>query len=48
VLGILYRAVEGGQFFHTTAIVALDRDGRTTGRQDGLGDPTALIAAIGD
>ena len=46
MLGIRYRAVAGGQFFHTTAIVALDRDGRTLARMDGLGDPAPLVAAL--
>jgi protein SCO1/2 len=48
VLGIRYRAVEGGQFFHTSAILVLDRDGRTAARMDGLGDPSALVAALGE
>jgi protein SCO1 len=46
VLGIRYRAVAGGQFSHTSAIVALDRDGRPIARMDGLGDPSALVAAL--
>jgi protein SCO1/2 len=46
VLGIRYRAVAGGQFFHTAAVVALDRDGRTLARMDGLGDPLPLVAAL--
>lgn len=46
VLGIRYRAVAGGQFVHTTAIVALDRDGRAMARLDGLGDTSALAEAL--
>jgi len=46
VLGIRYRVVARGQFFHTSAVVALDRAGRTTARMDGLGDPTQLVAAL--
>ena len=46
VLGIRYRSVEGGQFFHTSAIVALDRAGRPVARMDGLGDPVALVTAL--
>lgn len=48
VLGIRYRVVEGGQFFHTSAIVALDREGRSVARMDGIGDPIALVAALGE
>jgi protein SCO1/2 len=46
VLGIRYRAVAGGQFVHTSAIVALDRDGRAMARLDGLGDTAALAEAL--
>mgnify|MGYP001548317861 CR=1 FL=1 len=48
VLGIRYRAVAGGQFFHTSSIVALDPDGRVITRMDGLGDPTPLVTALAD
>lgn len=46
VLGVRYRAVEGGQFFHTSAVVVLDRDGRQVARMDGLRDPAPLVAAL--
>lgn len=46
VLGIRYRAVAGGQFVHTSVIVALDRDGRALARLDGLGDATPLVEAL--
>ncbi|HUJ58349.1 MAG TPA: SCO family protein [Kofleriaceae bacterium] len=46
VLGIRYRAAPGGQFFHTAAVVALDRDGRIVARMDGLGDPASLVDAL--
>jgi protein SCO1/2 len=46
VLGIRYRVVAGGEYFHTAAIIALDGVGRTLGRLDGFGDPTALVDAI--
>jgi protein SCO1/2 len=46
VLGIRYRATPDGQFFHTSVIVALDGDGRTTARMDGIGDPSGLVAAL--
>ncbi len=46
VLGIRYRVLASGEFFHTSAIIALDRDGRPTARVDGLGDPSALVSAV--
>ncbi|HET9993180.1 MAG TPA: SCO family protein [Kofleriaceae bacterium] len=48
VLGIRYRSTPDGQFFHTSVIVALDRDGRSTARMDGIGDPSALVAALSE
>jgi protein SCO1/2 len=48
VLGIRYRSTPDGQFFHTSAIVALDRDGRPIARMDGIGDPSALVAALSE
>jgi protein SCO1/2 len=48
VLGIRYRTVANGQFFHTSAIVVLDRDGRPVAHMDGLGDPSGLVAALAD
>lgn len=46
VLGIRYRATADGQFFHTSVIVALDGEGRTTARMDGIGDASNLVAAL--
>lgn len=46
VLGIKYRVVKGGEFFHTSVVVALDREGRTLTRAEGLGDSPALAAAL--
>ncbi|MEO6773651.1 MAG: SCO family protein [Kofleriaceae bacterium] len=48
VLGIHYRSTPDGQFFHSSAIVALDRDGRSTARMDGIGDTSALVAALSE
>lgn len=48
VLGIRYRETPDGQFFHTSAIVALDANGRSTARMDGIGDPSALVAALSE
>ena len=49
VLGIKYRPLGNGAFFHTTAVVLLDADGRPVARATDLADPTALarqLAAI--
>jgi len=46
VLGIRYRSTPDGQFFHTSAIVALDGEGRTLARMDGIADPAPLVAAL--
>jgi len=48
VLGIRYRSTPDGQFFHTSAIVAVDRDGKTLARMDGIGDPSALVTALSE
>ncbi|MEP6864340.1 MAG: SCO family protein [Deltaproteobacteria bacterium] len=48
VLGVHYRATPDGQFFHTSVIVAVDRDGRSIARMDGIGDPSALVAALSE
>lgn len=46
VLGIKYRVLQDGEFFHTSVVVALDRDGATLTRAEGLGDSPALVDAI--
>ena len=38
VLGIQYRAIAGGDFNHTTALILVDADGRILGRTAQLGD----------
>lgn len=43
VLGIRYRKLDSGEFFHSSAIVLLDRDGRVRARLDGLGRDAAPI-----
>ena len=48
VLGIRYRETPDGQFFHTSVIVALDGDGRSIARMDGIGDPSGLVAALAE
>jgi protein SCO1/2 len=46
VLGIKYRKLESGEFFHSATIVALDRQGRPVVRATGFGQQEALIAAL--
>jgi protein SCO1/2 len=46
VLGVKYRVVNGGEFFHTSVVTALDGDGRTLTRAEGLGDSPALVEAL--
>jgi protein SCO1 len=48
VLGVKYRAVEGGEYFHNAVVVALDRDGRPVARMEGFGDHAALIAGLAE
>ncbi len=38
VLGIQYRAIAGGDFNHTTALILIDADGRFVGRSTKLGN----------
>jgi protein SCO1/2 len=47
VLGIRYRKLDTGEFFHSSAIVLLDRDGRIRARLDGLGrDPAPIVSFL--
>jgi len=46
VLGIKYRVVKGGEFFHTSVVTALDGEGRTVTRAEGLGDSPSLLDAL--
>ncbi len=46
VLGIKYRIVKGGGFFHTSVVTALDGEGRTLTRAEGLGDAPSLVDAL--
>jgi protein SCO1/2 len=45
-IGFKYRRLPDGQFTHTTAAVALDRQGHVLARMDRLGDHGALLAAL--
>jgi protein SCO1/2 len=47
VLGIRYRRLDNGEFFHSSAIVLLDAQGHPVARVDGIGrDPAAMVTAI--
>ncbi len=47
VLGIRYRALDDGEFFHSSVIVLLDREGRPRARLDGLGgDADTIVRAL--
>lgn len=47
VLGIRYRRLDNGDFFHSSAIVLLDAQGRPVARVEGIGrDPAPMAAAL--
>ena len=46
VLGVKYRKLDNGEFFHGSTIVVLDSEGRPVARTDSLGQRATLIAAI--
>lgn len=46
VLGIKYRKLESGEFFHSSKITVLDREGRPVARAEGFRQQAALIAAL--
>lgn len=47
VLGIRFRKLDDGQFFHSSSIILLDEQGREKARLDGLGhDAAPLLAAL--
>jgi protein SCO1/2 len=46
VLGIKYRVVNSGEFFHTSVVTALDGEGRTLTRAEGLGDSPSLVEVL--
>jgi protein SCO1 len=46
VLGVKYRKLDNGEFFHSATIVALDREGVPVARVDRLGAADALIASL--
>lgn len=47
VLGIKYRKLDNGEFFHSSAIVLIDEQGRPIARLDGLGkDASPIVMAL--
>jgi len=47
VLGVKFRRLDSGEFFHTSPITVLDGDGRPVARVEGLGQgPGPLVAAL--
>jgi protein SCO1/2 len=47
VLGIHFRKLDNGQFYHSSSILLLDEEGRPRARVDGLGhDPAELVVAL--
>jgi protein SCO1/2 len=47
VLGIRFRKLDNGEFYHSTAIVLLDGDGRIRLRSEGIGkDPAPILRAL--
>jgi protein SCO1/2 len=46
VLGIKYRKLDNGEYFHSSTIVALDAQGRPIARTDVLGKRDELVAAL--
>lgn len=46
VLGVKYRKLDDGEFFHNSIITALDRDGVPFARQDGFVDLAPMIASL--
>jgi protein SCO1/2 len=47
VLGIKYRALDSGEYYHSSIITVLDDDGRPRARVEGFGTPRdAVVAAI--
>lgn len=47
VLGIRYRKLADGEYFHSSSIILLDDTGRPLARVDGIGkDPAPILAAL--
>jgi protein SCO1/2 len=46
VLGVKYRKLDDGEFFHNSIITALDRDGVPFARVDGFVDLEPMIASL--
>lgn len=47
VLGIRYRKLDDGEFFHSSAIILLDENGKPIARVEGIGrDPAPILAQL--
>lgn len=46
VLGIKYRKLDNGEFFHNAVVTALDREGRPIAKAEGAGTSNSLIDAL--
>jgi protein SCO1/2 len=47
VLGIRYRKLDDGEYFHSSSIILLDEQGKPTARVEGIGkDPAPILAAL--
>ena len=45
-IGYMYRALDNGEFFHSSTILVLDEDGRPRARTDGFNNRSPLLAAL--
>lgn len=45
-IGYKYRALDNGEFFHSSTILVLDEDGRPRARTDGFNNRAPLLAAL--
>lgn len=47
VLGIRYRKLDNGEYFHSSAIVLIDENGKPVARVEGIGkDPAPILSAL--
>jgi protein SCO1 len=47
VLGIRYRKLDNGEYFHSSAIILIDESGRPVARVEGIGkDPAPILSAV--
>jgi protein SCO1/2 len=47
VLGIRYRKLDNGEYFHSSAIILIDENGKPVARVEGIGkDPAPILSAL--